>query len=65
MSPAERDASWRPRALELLLNICAMLIVLVALVHLVNAVLGLTPDVAGAPLTLERMLGILMAPVAG
>ena len=49
--------------LELLLNICAMLIVLVALVHLVNAVLGLAPDVAGAPLTLERMLGILMAPV--
>src|SRR5215472_2209415 len=49
--------------LELLLNICAMLIVLVALVHLVNAVLGLAPAVAGAPLTVERMLGILMAPV--
>jgi CNT family concentrative nucleoside transporter len=49
--------------LELLLNICAMLIVLIALVHLVNAVLGLVPDVAGAPLTLERVLGILMAPV--
>jgi CNT family concentrative nucleoside transporter len=49
--------------LELLLNICAMLIVLVALVHLVNAMLGLAPDVAGAPLTLERILAILMAPV--
>jgi concentrative nucleoside transporter, CNT family len=49
--------------LELLLNICAMLIVLVALVHLVNAMLGLVPDVAGAPVTLERLLGIAMAPV--
>jgi CNT family concentrative nucleoside transporter len=49
--------------LELLLNICAMLIVLIALVHLVNAMLGLLPAVAGAPVTLERMLGIAMAPV--
>ena len=32
--------------LELLLNICAMLIVLVALVHLVNAILGVLPDIA-------------------
>ena len=49
--------------LELLLNICAMLIVLVALVHLANAILGVLPDVAGAPITLQRMLGIVMAPV--
>jgi CNT family concentrative nucleoside transporter len=49
--------------LELLLNICAMLIVLIALVHLVNAMLGLMPEVAGAPVTLERMLGAAMAPV--
>ncbi len=49
--------------IELLLNICAMLIVLVALVHLANAVLGLLPQVAGAPVSLQRMLGIVMAPV--
>src|SRR5205823_1549932 len=49
--------------LELLLNICAMLIVLVALVHLVNAMLGALPDVAGAPISLQRMLGTAMAPV--
>jgi concentrative nucleoside transporter, CNT family len=49
--------------LELLLNICAMLIVLIALVHLVNAALSPLPDVAGAPVTLERGLGIAMAPV--
>jgi CNT family concentrative nucleoside transporter len=48
--------------LELLLNIVAMLIVLVALVHLANAILALLPEVGGS-VTLERMLGIVMAPV--
>ena len=47
--------------LELLLNIVAMLIVFVALVHLANAILGLLPDVFGDPLTLQRMLGWIMA----
>ena len=49
--------------LELLLNIVAMLIVFVALVYLVNAMLGLLPDIFGAPLTMQRMLGWIMAPV--
>jgi CNT family concentrative nucleoside transporter len=49
--------------LELLLNIVAMLIVFVALVHLANAILGLLPDVMGGPITLQRVLGIIMAPV--
>jgi concentrative nucleoside transporter, CNT family len=49
--------------LELLLNICAMLIVLVALVHLANAMLGVVPIVGGAPITLQRVLGMVMAPV--
>jgi CNT family concentrative nucleoside transporter len=49
--------------LELLLTICAMLIVLVALVHLTNAILGLLPDVAGAPISLQRVFGIVMAPI--
>ena len=49
--------------LELLLNIVAMLIVLVALVHLGNAVLGLLPDVGGAGLSLQRLLGYVMAPI--
>jgi CNT family concentrative nucleoside transporter len=49
--------------LELLLNIVAMLIVLVALVHLANAILGLLPDVAGSGVTLQRLLGLAMAPV--
>src|SRR5664280_3236563 len=49
--------------LELLLNIVAMLIVLVALVHLANAMLNLLPDAFGAPITLQRALGLVMAPV--
>ncbi|RYE56035.1 MAG: nucleoside:proton symporter, partial [Hyphomicrobiales bacterium] len=49
--------------LSLLLNVIAMLLVLVALVHLVNAILGLLPEIAGAPVSLQRMLGIVMAPV--
>jgi concentrative nucleoside transporter, CNT family len=49
--------------LELLLNIVAMLIVLVALVYLANAILGLLPDVGGAAISLQRLLGYVMAPV--
>ncbi|HZP74987.1 MAG TPA: nucleoside transporter C-terminal domain-containing protein [Pseudolabrys sp.] len=49
--------------LELLLNIIAMLLVLVALVHLANSILSLLPDVGGSAITLQRMLGIVMAPV--
>jgi CNT family concentrative nucleoside transporter len=49
--------------LELLLNVCAMLIVLVALVHLANAILGLLPEVAAQPISLQRILGLAMAPL--
>ncbi len=51
------------QGIELLLHIVAMLIVLVALVHLVNLGLGLLPSWGGAPVSLERLLGALMAPV--
>jgi CNT family concentrative nucleoside transporter len=49
--------------IALLINIVAMLIVLVALVHLVNAVLTLLPAVDGAPISLQRILGYIMAPI--
>ena len=49
--------------LELLLNIVAMLVVFIALVYLANAILGLFPDLLGAPVTLQRLLGWVMAPV--
>jgi CNT family concentrative nucleoside transporter len=51
------------QGIELLLNIIAMLVVLVALVYLVNLMFGLLPDIAGAPLTLQRILGFVMAPI--
>lgn len=49
--------------IKLLLNIVAMLIVLIALVSFCNQLLGLLPAVAGEPLSLQRILGILIAPV--
>lgn len=50
--------------LQLLLAIVAMLLVFVALVALANGLLGTLPSVAEAPLSLERMLGWLFAPLA-
>jgi CNT family concentrative nucleoside transporter len=49
--------------IELLVNIVALLMVLVALVYLVNAVLGLLPNIGGAAISLQRMLGYAMAPI--
>ncbi|RAU23081.1 nucleoside:proton symporter [Paramagnetospirillum kuznetsovii] len=49
---------------RLLVGIVAMLIVLVALVSLANGLLKLGPAVFDAPLTLQRLLGWAMAPVA-
>jgi CNT family concentrative nucleoside transporter len=49
---------------QLLISIVALLLVFVALVALVNAMLGVLPAIAGAPLTLERLFGWLFAPLA-
>jgi CNT family concentrative nucleoside transporter len=46
-----------------LLNIIAMLVVLVALVSLTNSALGLLPDLAGAPITLQRLAAYAFRPV--
>jgi CNT family concentrative nucleoside transporter len=51
------------QGIQLLINIVAMLIVLVALVHLLNLILGLLPDMGGQPVSLQRLLGLIMAPV--
>ena len=50
--------------IEIFLNVAAMLIVVMALVFLVNATLGVLPDVQGQPLTMERIFGWLFAPLA-
>jgi CNT family concentrative nucleoside transporter len=52
------------QGVELLINITALLIVMIALVSLANLGIGLLPDVDGAPLTLQRLLGWLLAPLA-
>jgi concentrative nucleoside transporter, CNT family len=49
---------------ELLINIVAMLIVLVALVALANSLLGLLPSWGGTPITLQRFFGWVFAPLA-
>lgn len=51
------------QGVKLLINIIAMLIVLVAMVHLVNLILGLLPEIGGQSVTLQRLLGLVMAPV--
>ncbi|RJR23187.1 MAG: nucleoside:proton symporter [Desulfobacteraceae bacterium] len=49
--------------MKLLLGITAMLVVLVALVHLINLVLGLLPNLAGRPVTFQGLLGYILAPI--
>ncbi len=51
------------QGVQLLINIIAMLVVLVALVEMVNLILGLLPALGGEPVTLQRLLGYVMAPV--
>jgi CNT family concentrative nucleoside transporter len=62
-STIDAIAKGATAGLALLLNMIAMLIVFVALVHLVNAMLGVLPLIGGDPITLQRVLGLLMAPV--
>jgi CNT family concentrative nucleoside transporter len=50
--------------LKLALNILAVLICFIAFVALFNWLLSLLPQVAGEPLTLERIFGWLFAPLA-
>jgi len=50
--------------LQMVLNIVAMIIVVVALVYLLNAALGLLPDLAGRPISMERLLGYVLAPLS-
>ncbi len=47
---------------SLLISVIAMLMVLVALVHLANVLVGLLPEIDGQSLSLQRLLGWVMAP---
>jgi CNT family concentrative nucleoside transporter len=48
---------------KLLINVIAMLIVFVALVALVNIILAMLPEINGEPITLQRILGLVFAPL--
>jgi len=50
--------------LNIVLSISAILIVFVAIVALINSILGAFPPVLGAPLSLERILSYVFAPLA-
>ncbi|MGQ3017323.1 NupC/NupG family nucleoside CNT transporter [Phenylobacterium sp.] len=50
--------------LTVALNISAILIVFVSFVAIGNGLLSVFPDVLGAPLTIERVLGVVFAPLA-
>jgi len=52
------------RHVAIVLNVGATLIVFVALVAMVNGILGMLPQVGGAPLSVERGLGVVFAPLA-
>ncbi|MFX5825259.1 nucleoside transporter C-terminal domain-containing protein, partial [Acinetobacter baumannii] len=49
--------------LHIAVNIAAMLIVVLALVALVNTLLGLLPVYQGSTITLQSILGLFMTPL--
>jgi CNT family concentrative nucleoside transporter len=50
--------------LQIAMSVGATLLVFVALIAIVNHLLGLAPAVAGAPLSVERILGVIFSPLA-
>jgi len=62
-SPMDAITKGTMRGVELLLSIVAMIIVLVAFVYLINLILTVLPDAGGRPITLQRLMGYIMAPV--
>ena len=50
--------------LQIVLNVAASLIVFVALAAMADRLLALAPPVAGAPLSIERVLGVVFMPLA-
>lgn len=62
-SAMEAVANGTMEGVTLLINIIALLVVLVALVKLTNLFLDWFPAVGGEPLTLQRILGVVMAPL--
>jgi len=51
------------QGVQLFINIVAMLISLVAIVHLINTFLCIFPDISGEPISLQRISGLIMSPL--
>lgn len=62
-STMDAFATGAADGLQIVLNIATMLIAALALLWLVNAGLGAFPDVAGEPLSIQRILGWIFAPL--
>jgi CNT family concentrative nucleoside transporter len=62
-SPMDAITRGTLEGIKLLINIVAMLVVLVALVHLLNLVLSFLPEISGQPITFQRLLGLIMRPI--
>ncbi|MBS0419569.1 MAG: nucleoside:proton symporter [Proteobacteria bacterium] len=62
--PFDAITQGTAQGLQLFWNIVAVLLVFVALVSLTDSLLGLLPGLHGAPITLERLLGFVCAPLA-
>jgi len=61
--PMDAISQGAVSAMQMMLAILALIITFIALVTLTNSALGLLPDVFGATLSLERILGWIMAPL--
>lgn len=62
-SSMDAFATGASDGMKIVLNIATMLIAALALLYLVNVILGAFPDVMGAPLSLQRFLGWIFAPL--
>jgi CNT family concentrative nucleoside transporter len=62
-STMDAFATGASDGMKIVLNIATMLIAALALLYIVNAILGAIPPVLGEPLSLQRMLGWVFAPL--
>lgn len=62
-STMDAFSSGATTGLQIVLNIATMLIAALALLFMVNAMLGAFPDVNGMPLSIERILGWIFMPL--
>lgn len=62
-STMDAFATGASDGMKIVLNIATMLIAALALLHIVNMLLGVAPDVNGEALSLQRILGWIFAPL--